>query len=444
MSVIQVAPTSFWSMLPSITGQAIGQYQQSSDRNHAEQDRQRGILLQQLGILQSQAANGADVNGQISDLMSKLGMSGAQPAQTPAQLRQQIMNTPDATVPGMTPQVVQDGKVVGTAPEAATSDTTIKGIDRFTDQQRHLAGLQTSGEVSRDQAATSDAQLQTKINAIKSRAASGQPVSDYEASLAGINTPGQVGMENAGKVTDFVNKNADGYVKEWLLKNGGRIVQNGPKANTEQMIDQAFGSFMDRYGDKIPPQSATDARAAFAKSAYGVLQDQNDLDLKRQQMQLQYAIADLKKKSGAGVDPELSGKLVDQINRVADGLEKQQKDMGGANQSVFMAALMAGKKPQDMGALADSYTQFADVTTRLNAARSAAAGVARGLSSDPQVQHFLDIASGVDKAQADKPTGQQSTSPQPRAKDNRLIVSQQEKIQLQKMGKWNDSKFVVQ
>lgn len=424
----QILPSnSFWSMLPDMVGTGIDRYYQAQDRKNARTTEERNQLLQQLGLLEKQAQAGADVNAQISTIMEKLGMGKVTPATTAGQEREKILKTPDKSIE------VKGFDMPGGAP---IQGFTVKGKETISDDRYRKAGLPTNLDREREG-------VDRQVTAIKARAAKGEQITPYEASLAGIKTQQQVGMEGAQTASAFMGKTAPTYIKEWVLRNGGRIKATGADNNVDEMIGEAYGAFLERFGDKIPEQDRTNAKADFTAAAYDLLKDQENMDMEKAKLDLQRWIASNRSRGGGSTtSPEDSGKLVDMLTRMGNGVENDIATTFGTQQKVFMQALLQGMKPEQMGANRVGYESFVQQVSKLNKIRAASAAAARGLSSDPTVLSILDELSNGSSSAA--PADGSAPRPKRLTRDGREIITADQKAYLQANGKWDASKYVVE
>jgi len=414
-------------MLPDMVGTGIDRYYQAQDRKNARTTEERNQLLQQLGLLEKQAQAGADVNDQISTIMERLGMGKVTPAVTPGQEREKILKTPERSIN------FQGVDVPGGVP---VLPFTIKGKETISDDRFRKAGLPTRLDREKEG-------VDRTITDIKARAARGEKVTPYEASLAGIRTEQQVGLEGAKSASEFMGKTAPTYIKEWVTRNGGRINVTGPKKNVDEMIGEAYGAFLERFGDKIPEQDRTNAKADFAAAAYDLLNEQSKMDLQKAELDLRREIASICSRDGGNkTDPKSSNKLIDMLTHMDNEVENDIATTFGTQQKVFMSALLQGRKPEQMGANRVGYESFVQQVSKLNKIRAASAAAARGLSSDPTVLSILDELSNGSSSAA--PADGSAPRQKRTTRDGREIITADQKAYLQANGKWDASKYVVE
>lgn len=432
---VQVIPSqSFWAMLPQMTSQALDRYYEGKDRKTAKEERERNQTLQQLGILQTQAAQGADVNDEISKLLEKIGLPNVSPRETPEQLQARIMAMPESSFSMPDIEVPWTGLPSGGG--APIQGFEVKGRDSVSDDELRRARLPTRFERKREDVESSGLDVQGQINAIKARAARGEEITEHEANLAGIKTRQQVGLEGATNVATFIKGNAGPYIKEWFAKNGGQV---GPN-NMDTMIDQSYGAFVERFGDKIPESARTDARAYFAEEAYQLYKDRLDEDYRRNQLGLQREIANLRNRGGS--DPETSGRLVDMLTRMGNGIENDIQTTFQGRTHMLMQELVKMQQNPNYKSQLPGIDEFRAQVQKLEQVRSASAMAAMGLTTDPKLQEMLTtIASGTPTGTG-APTGGQGTAP-PVMRGGKRVITSDMKQYLMSQGAWDASKYVV-
>lgn len=409
-STIILPPNSFWSVLPQITKSALDSYQNAQDREEQRKARERAEDLQRLGILQNAANSGADVNSEISKIWQRVGITGT-PTDTPAQDRIKLEKMPEKSTSFTIP----------TIPGVIGGKVDVGGRDKVSDDRLARAGLTTNVQKEEQAFARGSRTYETGKR-------------EREIALRPL--------KEASEVQTYVAQSAPGFVAEWLQRNGGRITPE----NGEQLIDQAYGTFLERFGSNIPVELQDDGRSAFAAAAYGAYKEQQNQDMERARLDIQKAELGLRRaalanRGSGGVDPETSGRLLDSLTKMGNGLQNDITAIAGAKEKVWMQMLISGQTPPQ-GEEGAAFAEFADRVQRLEAVRTASARVAAGMTGDKETADLL-LGISAPMARTTEPVGGTTITVQ-RTADGRQIITSDQREFLKARGKWNASKYKVE